>query len=84
MNTVKTKIIIARKSKPPEAAKFVVNGKEIEILSRFRYLGVVFTPPLKFYAHVDLIIKKAKAKIGILFAKSTIRELKLEIALQVF
>ena len=79
INTAKTKIIILRKGKHPDAAKFVINGKEIEIVGQFRYLGVVFTPQLKFYAHVDLIIKKIKAKIRILFAKTTIRDIKLEI-----
>ena len=60
INTAKTKIIIFKKGKHPEAAKFAINKKDIEIVSRFRYLEVVFTPQLKFYAQVDLIIKKEK------------------------
>ena len=41
INTAKTKILIFRKGKHPEAAKFAINGNDIEIVSRFRYLGVV-------------------------------------------
>ena len=62
INTAKTKILIFRKGKHPDAAKFVINCKEIEIVSQFGYLGGVFTPHLKFYVHVDLINRKQNLK----------------------
>ena len=85
INTKKTKILIFRRGpKLPNTAKFFIYGKEIEIVNQFKYLGVVFTTQLKFYAHVEHMKQKAKAKIGMLFAKTTIKEVKLELVLQLF
>ena len=44
VNTTKTKVLIFRKSGIlPNGLRFTYNGTEIEILSRFLYLGIVFT-----------------------------------------
>ena len=44
VNTIKTKVLIFRKSgRLPNGLRFTYNGTEIEIVSRFSYLGIVFT-----------------------------------------
>ena len=84
INTKKTKILVFKRGPLPNEAKFHIYGKEIEIVKQFRYLGVVFTTQLKFYAHVEHLIQKAKAKIGMLFAKTPIKEVNLNLALSLF
>ena len=84
INTKKTKIIVFRRGPLPKEAKFYINGNEIEIVNQFKYLGVVFTTQLKFYAHVEHLLIRAKAKVGMLFAKTPIKEVKLELVLKLF
>ena len=44
VNTTKTKVLIFRKGERlPNGLRFTYNGTEIEIVSRFSYLGIVFT-----------------------------------------
>ena len=44
VNTTKTKVLIFRKGgRLPNGLRFTYNGTKIEILSRFSYLGIVFT-----------------------------------------
>ena len=83
INTKKTKILIFKRGPRPDV-KFYINGKEIEIVNQFRYLGVVFTSQLKFYAHVEHVLQKAKAQIGMIFAKTPIKEVNLNLALNLF
>ena len=68
----------------PREAKFKISGEEIEIVNSFRYLGVIFTSQLKYYEHVDRIVIKAKSKIGMIFAKTPVKEAGLDLALQLF
>ena len=84
INTKKTKIMIFRYGPIPREAKFKILGEEIEIVNSFRYLGVIFTSQLKYYEHVDRIVIKAKSKIGMIFAKTPVKEVGLDLALQLF
>jgi hypothetical protein len=45
VNAVKTKVMVFKKGGSlPATMKFVYNGNNIEIVSRFAYLGLIFTP----------------------------------------
>ena len=85
INTNKTKILIFRKGPNlPKDLKFFINGKEIEKVNKFKYLGVVFTPQLKYYAHIDHVVPRAKSQIGMLFANTPIKEVKIGLAMKLF
>ena len=53
VNTTKTKVLIFRKGgRLPNGLRFTYNGTKIEILSRFSYLGIVFTSGVGGGGHV--------------------------------
>ena len=43
---------------------------QIEVVSEFKYLGVIYTSNLKAYKHIDYTVKKANRKINLLKAMS--------------
>lgn len=43
-----------------------IEGQQIEIVERFKYLGVIIDPELKFNQHVDYVCKKISKKLGVL------------------
>ena len=83
INTSKTKIQIFHRGRLPSSA-FDLDGKAIEIVNDFIYLGFNFSSQLSFSKHAKNIDAKARAKCGILFARLPIMDLPLPIVLNLF
>ena len=63
---------------------FELNGNNLEIVNKFKYLGTFFTPQLSFSLQAEYLITKARSKIGLLFARTPIREVSLDLAIKLF
>ena len=83
VNITKTKcMIFFRGSCPRYVFKF--KGFELETCNNFTYLGVVFTTRLSASKHVEYIVSKCNSKIGFLFSKLPIKEIPINVALELF
>ena len=58
ININKTKIIVFN-SRNCKNKTFMINGKKVEIVDNYTYLGIVFTPSGKFKKSIDVLITKA-------------------------
>lgn len=77
--------MVFRYGKIPDQCKtFLLQGKQLEIVSEFRYLGTIFTPQLTYSKHVENLIVKAKSKIGVIFARTPIKDVDIELAMKLF
>ena len=83
INTEKTKVMVYGPI-PPNSKTFLLQGVQLEIVNEFKYLGVIFSPQLTFTKHVESIVARAKARIGVLFANSPVKEVNLNLAKQLF
>ena len=63
---------------------FLLEGKQLEIVEEFKYLGTIFTPTLTFTKHVKSLITRAKGKISVIFARTPINEVNLDLAMKLF
>ncbi|XP_075163172.1 uncharacterized protein LOC142235800 [Haematobia irritans] len=53
VNTNKSKILVFRKGgKLSEHERWTYRGEEIEVVSEYKYLGVIITPQMKFRSHI--------------------------------
>ena len=60
----KTKaMIFTRKRYSMEGVSLKLDGNEIEFVTEYKYLGVIFDPKLSFMTHVKAVANKAKAAI---------------------
>jgi len=61
ISTTKTKIMVINKSKRTHDRdiKVRIDGHAIELVSEFKYLGVILDPGLTFTKHINYICKKA-------------------------
>uniref|UniRef100_A0A914CWK3 Reverse transcriptase domain-containing protein n=1 Tax=Acrobeloides nanus TaxID=290746 RepID=A0A914CWK3_9BILA len=66
LNAKKTKIMIMSPSKAQPDLSVLLEGKEIEKVDQFRYLGVDLDPKLFYRNHVSRITSKCKQAIGAL------------------
>ena len=79
----KTKCLTFYKGSCPRTT-FLYNGQPLENCNHFTYLGVVFTTQLSASKHVDHILAKCNAKLGILHAKLPLKSLPLSVYLDIF
>lgn len=61
VNTRKTKVMVLKKGRKNTPRKWNYEGKELEQVTAFRYLGIVITPDLKMKKHLDTSLNKAKS-----------------------
>jgi len=54
-------------SRLPSFAPLVVAGSPIELVSSFKYLGVLLTPSLSWSTHISSICSRARKILGIIF-----------------
>jgi hypothetical protein len=67
VNTEKTKIMVFRRGgRIPQSWKFQYDGKELEIVNQYNYLGVTLQPTLTFTAHLERVRQKAACAIGLI------------------
>jgi len=83
VNVTKTKVQVFHRGRLPECS-FTLNGRSVEIVNNFTYLGFDFSTQLSFSQHAKTINMKARAKIGLLFSKLPILDLPLPLVLDLF
>ena len=66
------------------SCSFDFNGRPVEIVKNFVYLGFGFSTQLSFTQHVQTINSRARAKCGLLFAKLPIINLPLNLVIDLF
>jgi hypothetical protein len=84
VNVTKTKCMIFYKGVPGPRSVFLYDGTELEQCNEFNYLGVIFTTRLSASKHVDQIISKCNTRIGYLFSKVPLKEIPLNVAVDLF
>lgn len=70
LNTDKTKLMVFTKSKKePQTLPHIITtqGKEIERVSTYKYLGFLIDDCLTFKFHIDALVKKLRLKLGFYF-----------------
>ena len=83
VNVSKTKIQVFHQGRLP-ACSFQLEGRPIDIVNNFNYLGFGFSTQLSFSEHVKTINSKARAKCGLLFTRLLIIDLPLSTVLDLF
>ena len=83
VNVTKTKCMVFYKGYCPKSS-FFYNGIPLELCTNFTYLGVVLSTRLSSSKHIDHVLAKANAKVGFLFARLPLREISLQVVLDIF
>jgi len=83
VNISKTKVQVFHRGRLP-ACSFHLDGKALERVNDFVYLGFNFSTQLSFSQHVRMINSKARAKCGLLFTKLPIMDLPLHLVIDLF
>ena len=83
INISKTKIQVFHCGHLPHH-EFSLNGREIEIVNNFSYLGFTFSVQLSFSEHARIVNAKARSKCGLLFTRHPLQQLPLNIVLELF
>ena len=87
VNVSKTKIMIFHKGRLPKVDveyEFHYAGQVLEVVGSFCYLGFWLTVQLSYSKHLETLIARARARIGLLFAKLPLAHVPLHLALKVF
>ena len=83
VNVEKTKCMIFYKGYHTPVS-FHYQGQKLEVVNSFTYLGIVFTTRLSSTKHVDHIISKCQAKIGLLHSQLPLKNIPLSVCIDVF
>ena len=83
VNVAKTKVMIFHRGRP-KSYNFAMDGESIEIVKSFKYLGFNLSPQLSWTNHVKRMVSKARARIGYMYANLPIREVPLDMAINLF
>ena len=69
LNPSKCKVLIASKKRTPlnPAAPLLLDGRPMEQVSNYRYLGVMVTSKLSWSDHIEQICTKARRLVGMLY-----------------
>ena len=69
---------------PRPKTDFYFNGHKLEIVNNFTYLGVVLTPRLSARKHIQHLVSKCNARIGILFSQLPVKSIPYSVAIKLF
>ena len=83
INTEKTKILIFGIRKKPNL-HFMINGKELDIVENYKYLGVLFSQPGSFLSARKHIAQQAKKAMILLFTRINNLDLPIDLQLKLF
>ena len=83
INVPKSKIMVFHRGRLPHC-NFVLNGREVDLVNEFCYLGFTFTVQLSFSKHAQQVTSRARSKCGVLFAQLPLLDLPLGIVLDLF
>ena len=67
LNVAKTKCMIFRKRRRITPVELTIDGQEIDVVSQYRFLGIMLDETLSWKPHVDLVINKLSKINGILY-----------------
>ncbi len=68
LNADKTKLMLFTNSKSSaNVPVYTANGKEIEVVKSYKYLGIVLDDSLHFKPHVQYLVRKLRLKLGFYF-----------------
>ena len=72
LNTSKSKIMVVAPTKNggseeigDDEPKYIFRGKPLEIVTEYKYLGVIFTDKLLWDRHISMIVDKGKAALSL-------------------
>ena len=83
LNAIKTKVLVFHKGKMLKHT-CIAGPKQLEILNSFKYLGFNLSCQPSFSAHAEYLNIEARSRIGHLLARLPIRQLPLNIVLQIW
>jgi len=83
INASKTKCMAFYRGRPPTCS-FTLENMPLESVNEFTYLGFQFTTQLSFSAHLLNITTKANSRCATLMTRLPIKDLPLNLALQLF
>ena len=83
INADKTKCMAFFKGRPPQCS-FMLDGRSLEVVNEFVYLGFTFTTQLSFSKHLQSIVTKANSRCGILATRLPLNDLPLDLVLKIF
>ena len=66
VNVEKTKCVWYHKRRKPNPIKLVLNGKQIDIVTYFSFLGVIIDEHLSWKNHAEMVANKLSKLVGIL------------------
>ena len=69
LNTDKTKLMVFSngRNRPLNLSPTTCQGKEIEVVTSYKYLGILIDDGLSFKLHIQQLTKKFKLKLGFYF-----------------
>ena len=65
----KTMVISRKRNSVQPYAQFVLNGRPLEQVETFKYLGILLSSDLSWSAHIESICTKARKLIGLLYRR---------------
>jgi hypothetical protein len=83
INIRKSKFLVFHKGRLP-TANVHINGDILERVNEFQFLGLYFTSQLTFSNHLLFCAKKANARVGFLFNRLPLKDLPLNLIIQLF
>jgi len=83
INTEKSKCLIFHRGRLPKCS-FTLNGRSLEIVNSYSYLGFTFSTLLSFTEHVRGLVEKANSRCGILRSRLPLNRLPLHLVLSIF
>ena len=66
LNVEKTKCMIFHKRRHLKPIQFFVNGRDIDVVSHFNYLGIILDENMSWKKHVAMITNKLSKISGVL------------------
>ncbi len=70
LNVAKTKLmLVGSRVRLTRAGNFTIslNGEMLESVTSFKYLGMILDPQLHFHSHIDRLVDKTTARLGLLY-----------------
>ena len=70
LNVSKTKLkLVGSKPKLQQYKGFLIslNGEPVETVDTFKYLSMIIDPQLHFHQHIDYVVDKTTARLGLLY-----------------
>ena len=70
LNVRKTKLMMVgsrQRLKNLNQFNLSLNGERIDVVTSFKYLGLILDPHMCFDKHIDTVVEKSTTKLGVLY-----------------